>query len=170
MKLNISEEDILFINVYMPTTGQDKDYKIVLDSIKEKIKLEEDDTIIIITGDLNTRPDKKTPRNKWLEDFLKELKLTLHTPSENTHRSHRWGTETTLDYVITSRHITKIQLNVLNNATFPNNLSSHYPIITDIELDIFDDTQDKRKDAQKPSIFKNHKKIDWDRVDKYLYR
>ena len=52
MKLNISEEDILFINVYMPTTRQDKDYKIVLDSIKEKIKLEEDDTIIIITGDL----------------------------------------------------------------------------------------------------------------------
>ena len=36
MKLNISEEDILFLNVYMPTTGQDKDYKIVLDSIKER--------------------------------------------------------------------------------------------------------------------------------------
>ena len=59
MKLNISEEDILIINVYMPTAGQDKDYKIVLESIKEKIKMEEDDTIVIITGDLNTRPDKK---------------------------------------------------------------------------------------------------------------
>ena len=58
----------------------------------------------------------------------------------------------------------------MNNAIFPNNLSSHFPLIADLELDIYDDTIDKSKDVQKPSIFKNHKKIDWDRVDKYLYR
>ena len=130
---------------------------------------EEDDTMIIATGDLNTRPDKNTPRNKWLNDFLKELNLTLHTPSEKTHRSHRWGTETTLDYFITSRHITNIKLNVLNNDIFPNNLSSHYPIITNIELDITNENHDDRANTKKTQIFKNHKKIDWDRVDKYLY-
>ena len=59
MKLNINEENILIINVYMPTTGQDKDYKTVLDSLNDMIKMEEDDSIVIITGDLNTRPDKK---------------------------------------------------------------------------------------------------------------
>ena len=90
MKLNINEENILIINVYMPTTGQDKDYKTVLESLNDMIKMEEDDSIVIITGDLNTRPDKKTPRNKWLEDFLKEQNLTKPTPPENTHRSHRW--------------------------------------------------------------------------------
>ena len=158
MKLNINEEDILLINVYMPTTGQDNDYKIVLDSLKERIKMEEDDTIIIITGDLNTRPDKKTPRNKWLEDFLKELNLTIHTPLENTHRSHRWGTETTLDYVITSRHISKIKLNVLNNGIFPNNLSSHFPLIVDLELDIYDDIVDKNKDVKNHRYLKTTKK------------
>ena len=122
LKLNIGEEDILFFNIYMPTTGQDADYKKVLDSLRELIKSEDDDTIIIATGDLNTRPNKITQRNKWLNTFLAELNLTLHTPTEKTHRSHRWGTETTLDYVFTSRHVTNIKLNVLNNGIFPNNL------------------------------------------------
>ena len=170
MKLNIGEDNILFLNIYMPTSGQDIDYKKVLNSIKEIIKTEDDDTMIIATGDLNTRPDKNTPRNRWLKDFLKELNLTLHTPSEKTHRSHRWGTETTLDYVITSRHITNIKLNVLNNIIFPNNLSSHYPIITNIQLNISHKDKIEKDNLGKNQIFKNHKKIDWERVDKDLYK
>ena len=154
----------------MPTTGQDADYKKVLDSLRELIKSEDDDTIIIATGDLNTRPNKITQRNKWLNTFLAELNLTLHTPTEKTHRSHRWGTETTLDYVFTSRHVTNIKLNVLNNGIFPNNLSSHYPILSNIQLDIIcNDEKDKAK-PRKNQIFKNHKKINWERVDKHLYK
>ena len=38
----------------MPTTGQDADYKKVLDSLRELIKSKDDDTIIIATGDLKT--------------------------------------------------------------------------------------------------------------------
>ena len=35
---------------------------------------------------------------------------------------------------------------------------------------IFNDIQDNGDNIKKPTIFKNHKKINWDRVDKHLYR
>ena len=80
MKLNIGEDNILFLNIYMPTSGQDKDYKKVLDSIKEIIKMEGDDTMIIATGDLNTRLPKGTKSN---------TSYTVRKDTQITQMGHR---------------------------------------------------------------------------------
>ena len=71
-----------------------------------------------------------------MRDLLNKHKLVLNIPKEHTHRSHRWQTESTLDYIFSSHHVLIDDIEVLNNTKFPNNLSSHYPVITKLKFQI----------------------------------
>ena len=71
--------------------------------------------------------------------------------------------------MFSSHHVTIDEIKVLNNTKFPNNLSSHYPVITKLRLQVLKKRGEWKK-AKKISVFKNHNKVKWEEVDMILYK
>merc|ERR1712098_197867 len=91
-----------------------------------------------------------------------------------THRSHSHkNTETTLDYVFTSNNVKVNSIDVLHEDIFPENMSSHFPIVAELEYSTFHFTktsQRPQKKVKEKQVFENHRKIDWSKTDKSLYK
>merc|ERR1711973_270602 len=102
-------------------------------------------------------------------DTLNNLNLELITPKTATHKSHRHGSYTTLDYFFCSKNITVEDIKVLDLQYFQENRSSHYPIILECTLETIHQNEKKEK-KQKRGIFESHRKINWDNLDKNLYQ
>ena len=133
----------------MPTAGKDEQYLGMCKELEELIFSESDDAIIIGSGDLNIRADKHEKRNDMWNNLMKKTNLSLWTPNSNTHVSHSSKTSTTLDYFFTSRHVRVNEITVLDNTLFPQNLSSHYPIILNMEIDILSECKEEHKKSRK---------------------
>ena len=113
-RYKIGETNILLLSIYMPTTGKDEEFNKMCDEINDIICREATDSYVIGFGDLNIRHDQNRPRNKKMLNTLNNLNLELITPKTTTHKSHRHGTYTTLDYFFCSKNITIEDIKVLD--------------------------------------------------------
>ena len=173
-KLKQGETRVLLINVYMPTTGKDHAYDLMCQRLTSIVLNEGEGAIVIGFGDLNIRTDEpNTKRQKYFKQFLHNTGLQLHVPKTFTHRSHsHHTTETTLDYVFTSNNVNIQSIKVLHEDTFPENMSSHFPVLVELEYSSihFSKDKQKRQRTKEKQVFENHRKIDWTRTDKSLYK
>ena len=168
-RYKIGETNILLLSIYMPTTGKDEEFNKMCDEINDIICREATDSYVIGFGDLNIRHDQNRPRNKKMLNTLNNLNLELITPKTTTHKSHRHGTYTTLDYFFCSKNITVEDIKVLDLEHFQENRSSHYPIILECTLETIH-RKEKKDKTKKKGIFESHRKINWDNLDKNLYQ
>ena len=101
--------------------------------------------------------------------MLNNLNLELITPKNATHKSHRHGSHTTLDYFFCTKNVRTEEIKVLDLEFFQENRSSHYPIVLECTLETIH-MKEKGNKKQKTGIFESHRKINWDNIDKNLYQ
>ena len=104
-----------------------------------------------------------------MEEMLQKLNLEMITPEKPTHKSHRHGSYTTLDYFFCTKNVKVDQLKVLDLEFFQENRSSHYLIILECTIETIH-IREKQNKKIKKGIFESHRKINWDNLDKNLYQ
>ena len=131
--LNINNVEYLLLNVYLPVDKNSiesyHDFKTCLGEIEALIR-EKGINNIIISGDFNSNPNKKTLWNE-LKSFCNEFNLCITdydrlAPDSFTYLSPSCFSESWLDHILCSKHlVTKIKnIEILHDLA----LDDHFPM------------------------------------------
>ncbi|CAG2245676.1 EIF4G [Mytilus edulis] len=146
IKINVKPKPILLICAYMPCRGSkqaNEQFKECLDQLHEIILKYSDTCTPVLCGDWNCdlmKTTNKSARIKELEDFISSKKLMFKpTPLTFIHPN---GNETsTIDYIFVHDSLAEKVYNTIRLDMLSNNTSDHYPLLTEIETEIFDQSR-----------------------------
>ena len=130
IKIKLENEELLVINIYLPTRGKDVEFDEAIDAVKAVI--EENATgeqKIILMGDTNV-DETSSPRrrNRW-KSLLEEYDLHDNITGNPTHFHHTTGAAGELDRFVTrglTPHIESIKDEL--------GTSDHVPVLATIEI------------------------------------
>ncbi|VDI42153.1 Hypothetical predicted protein [Mytilus galloprovincialis] len=162
IKLNVNPMPILLICAYMPCRGTkhaNEELKDCLDQLHEIIVKYSGKYTPIICGDLNCdliNGSTTSARQSWLKEFtetsnLKFRSMPLTFIHPNGHES------SSIDYILTHESINAQVYNTIRLDMLHNNTSDHYPLLTEIEMEL------KLKHQSDQPI--KPQKVNWDKID-----
>ncbi|CAG2245770.1 unnamed protein product [Mytilus edulis] len=162
IKLNVKPRPILLICAYMPCRGTkhaNEEFKDCLDQLHEIIVKYSGKYTPVLCGDLNCdliNGSTTSARQSWLKEFIetsnlkfRSMPLTFIHP--NGHES------SSIDYILTHDSINAQVYNTIRLDMLHNNTSDHYPLLTEIEMEL------KLKHQSDQPI--KPQKVNWDKID-----
>ncbi|CAG2208661.1 unnamed protein product [Mytilus edulis] len=162
IKLNVEPRPILLICAYMPCRGTkhaNEEFKDCLDQLHEIIVKYSGKYTPVLCGDLNCdliNGSTTSARQSWLKEFIetsnlkfRSMPLTFIHP--NGHES------SSIDYILTHNSINAQVYNTIRLDMLHNNTSDHYPLLTEIEMEL------KLKHQSDQPI--KPQKVNWDKID-----
>ena len=131
VKIKLEEEELVIINVYLPTRGKDKEYEEALDAVKTVLEFNANrNQRVIILGDTNTDKMSTQKRNKAWMKLLEDFNLTDRQTGEITHYHNASGAQGELDRFITRGVDPTIKVIDSDLST-----SDHRPIVAEVNIE-----------------------------------
>ncbi|CAG2211417.1 E3.1.11.2 [Mytilus edulis] len=167
IKLKVKPKPILLICAYMPCNGSKQantHFKECLDQLHEIITKYSDTCTPVLCGDWNCdlmKSSKKPARSIWMEEFINSKKLAFK-PTPLTFIHPNGNESSTIDYIFVHSNLADKVNNTIRLDMLPNNTSDHYPLLTEIEIEM---DSGKEKDKNFTS-----NKIKWDNIDLLQYQ
>lgn len=167
IKLKVKPKPILLICAYMPCNGSKQantHFKECLDQLHEIITKYSDTCTPVLCGDWNCdlmKSSKKPARSIWMEEFINSKKLAFK-PTPLTFIHPNGNESSTIDYIFVHSNLADKVNNTIRLDMLPNNTSDHYPLLTEIEIEM---DSGKEKDKNFTS-----NKIKWDKIDLLQYQ
>lgn len=173
-------ETLITYGLYCPTTGNKKkdeafsNYLHQVEAIARANQIKYPSAHKVFCGDFNINPKSASKtRLEAYNNFKTSLGLTEHKPKSNTFfsKSQRAGSSL-LDWILTSEKISVEAVNTITREEVTHS-GDHLPVQYKINIPLPPDQNDNGP----PSLplvsnknYINRKKIDWDLVDKSLYK
>ena len=130
IKVSTGNEEIIIINVYMPTRGKDNDFEEATDVIKSILEEHaSDNQKVILMGDTNITVKSSERRQKTWRSLMEDFNLTDNITGNITHTHHPTQSEDELDRYVTRGLDPRIE--VLNEDL---GTSDHRPVIAEISV------------------------------------
>ena len=156
IKLSFSEEYILAISAYLPTSGRDDDFLSCLAELSNFISENNDQNGTVLIGMDSNCSEKSTSRRiLGFQQFCWENNLLKVCHSAPTFHHSNGTSESNIDYFL----ITKSSSTRLNsifsqcNLDYPQNFSSHDPVFTTVTVPSSDQSTKKEKYSHTYSAF-----------------
>ena len=147
LKYKTEECDLMLLNLYLPTSGKDEEFKTSLDEITVCLNENEDESMkTLMLGDLNVDVTRTEPRNKVWDRFLEEHELEDHVIGHVTHRHIREKstTENELDRVVT-KGCSPTRIEIRDVA---GNKSAHTPLVVELKIEYKEEVEAGDENAQ----------------------
>ena len=161
LKLSLSENSLLFVSFYAPTSGQDDDFLESLAYLSEYILQNASAGDQVIIGTDSNCSSKSTPRRQesW-KSFCKTHSLKIHATGAPTFHHNNGTSESSIDFFATTSSLSVSNLQQFCTLETPLNLSSHDPIIATI---VVSDKSEKFESKYSNTYTEfNRQKIIWD--------
>ena len=130
-------------------------------------------TSYLIASDFNICPIKHDDkrRSKAMCDFLKIIGGKYYVPNTPSFTAHGiGGSSSWLDGVIVSRDVDVNTVICMDDEYFPENTSTHCPVLFQITLSSSRLESKCKKVPKEDSPFHQFKKVNWENVNKDIYK
>ena len=156
LKLDLNNQSILFLNVYLPTQSNQHydDFVSCLGKL-DSIISESDADAVVLAGDWNAAPGSLfynelehfcTEHNLVVSDVI-QLPPSTYTDLSDAHNSTSW-----LDHILVSENISEVISNI--DVILGGSTSNHFPLVAELKLN------DMPINEQEPAV--ERETIKWD--------
>ena len=135
IKVNFGGHSVLAISAYLPTSGKDDEMLDCLDELSNYITANKKNVDTTVIGmDSNCSMKSSSRRQKSFQLFCEENDLLKFCHVEPTFHHNNGSSSSNIDYfLITANNITRTDtISLQCNKEYPQNLSSHDPVIGNI--------------------------------------
>ena len=124
---------------------------------------------VVIGADINCSEKSTTRRQQSWKQFCENFDLQMTTASHPTFHHHNGMSDSTIDFFVYSKDLNLGGLVQHCTLDHPLNLSSHDPLITNLDIQLQDCDENSTKFSNSYTDFKR-KKIVWDQTKLSKYQ